>query len=63
MTAEPGHPRIQQDDLVLLASGEEPGWWDDHGRPAPWPEDFDDPDSGWAPAGELNDPNPGNPPF
>ena len=63
MTADPGHPRTQQDDLVFLVAGEETGWWDDRGRPAPWPEDFDDPGGGWVPAGEPNDTKPGNPPF
>ena len=63
MTADPSHSRTQQDDLVRRASGEETGWWDDHGRPAPWPEDFDALDSGWAPACDPNDPKPGNPPF
>lgn len=28
-----------------------PGWHDEHGNPAPWPEDFFDPDSDWRPAG------------
>src|SRR5690625_1046829 len=27
-------------DLALLASGQETGWWDETGRPAPWPEGF-----------------------
>lgn len=62
MTTEPSR-RTQQEDLALLAAGEEPGWWDDHGRPAPWPEDFESPASGWALAGEPNDPKAGNPPF
>ena len=31
------------------AAGGNTGWWDDHGRPAPWPDDFFDPDSGWQP--------------
>lgn len=44
------------------AAGEETGWWDDQGRPAPWPEDFDSPGSGWAIAGEPNDRKPENPP-
>ena len=34
-------------DLALLAAGIETGWWDEHGVPAPWPEDFFDPNSGW----------------
>lgn len=50
-------------DLALLAVGHETGWWDDHGRPAPWPEDFFDPDSGWQPAGGETTPEPGQPPF
>lgn len=58
-------PRSYEEDLALLAAGEETGWWDDHGRPAPWPEDFDDPDSGWStapPPGPSPDDDPGNPP-
>ena len=35
-------------DLALLAAGEETGWWDDRGRPAPWPEDF------WLADGTIN---------
>lgn len=34
--------------LGLLASGHETGWWDENGRPAPWPEDF------WLPDGTIN---------
>lgn len=36
-------------DLALLAVGGITGWWDDQGRPAPWPDDFFDPDSDWRP--------------
>lgn len=25
----------------LLTRGEETGWWDEHGVPAPWPYDID----------------------
>ena len=32
----------------LEPAGQETGWWDDSGRPAPWPEDFADPDAGWT---------------
>ena len=36
------HPYLdrRQHDLDLLAAGEETGWWDEHGTPAPFPEDF-----------------------
>ena len=32
------------------------GWHDEHGVPAPWPDDFLDPDSGWQPTtgGDTN---------
>ena len=36
------------EDLAILAQGGETGWWDETGRPAPWPEDFLDPDAGWT---------------
>jgi hypothetical protein len=60
----PGHGRDH--DLALLAAGGETGWWDDNGVPAPWPEDFLDPDSGWRPAGGGAEPltrEPGEPLF
>ena len=47
----PGPGLPLQAYLALLATGHETGWWDEHGNPAPWPEDFLDPDSGWQPAG------------
>ena len=37
----PGHSQ------AALAAGHETGWWNEHGLPAPWPEDFLDPNSGW----------------
>ena len=45
-----GHPFAQtrEEDLAILAAGNETGWWDDRGRPAPWPDDFLDPDPGWT---------------
>ena len=56
--------RTRHDDLQLLADGRETGWWDHTGQPAPWPEDFADPDSGWT---RETDPthhhDPENPPF
>jgi hypothetical protein len=32
----------------LEPADQETGWWDESGRPAPWPEDFADPDAGWT---------------
>lgn len=58
--------RSREEDLALLAAGYETGWWDDNGVPAPWPEDFFDPDSGWHPTASEEEPltpQPGQPPF
>ena len=47
-------------NAALLADNIETGFWDDQGRPAPWPDDIDD----WAPATyEPVIPEPGQPPF
>ncbi len=35
--------------LDQLAATGYTGWYDQDGVPAPWPEDFLDPDSGWQP--------------
>lgn len=35
-------------DLDLPAAGEDTGWWNEHGRPAPWPKDF------WLADGTVN---------
>ena len=60
----PGPGLTQQAYLDLLATGHQTGYWDEHGQPAPWPDDFLDPDSGWQPAGGDNDPtDPDQPPF
>lgn len=55
-------------DLAILAAGGHTGWWDEHGNPAPWPDDFpntlDDPDTDWRP--QTNPPPdlaPGEQPF
>jgi hypothetical protein len=32
-------------NAAFLAVGAETGWWDDHGNPAPWPDDIED----WTP--------------
>jgi hypothetical protein len=39
----------RQHDLAILAAGGETGWWDEHGLPAPWPDDFFDADTEWRP--------------
>ena len=41
----------QAEYLRALAAGYETGWWDDHGTPAPWPQDFDDTNNGSQPTG------------
>ncbi len=55
-------------DLATLAAGGYTGWWNEHGQPAPWPDDFpdtlDDPDTEWRPS--TNNPTvlaPGEQPF
>ena len=40
----------QNHDLALLAAGHETGWWDEHGLPAPFPDDFFNPHTDWRPA-------------
>lgn len=66
------HPfdRTRADDDAILTAGGETGWWDDHGRPAPWPNDFLDPDTGWTGpdtdtvvTSTPHDNDPANPPF
>jgi hypothetical protein len=47
-------------NAALLATGTETGFWDDQGRPAPWPDDIDE----WTPT--TNGPvthEPGEHPF
>ena len=55
----------QAEYLATLTAGHETGWWDERGIPAPWPEDFLDPNSGWHPgiAGNPVPLNPGEQPF
>lgn len=44
------NPTTQREyDLAILAAGSYTGWWDQHGQPAPFPDDFFDPDTGWRP--------------
>ena len=47
----PGMPR--QFYLDQLAATGYTGWYDQHGVPAPWPEDFCDRGSGWQPDTEA----------
>jgi hypothetical protein len=45
---------------ALATTGTETGFWDDHGRPAPWPDDIDR----WQPeTGESATRQPGEQPF
>ena len=47
-------------NAALHATGADTGFWDDHGRPAPWPDDIDQ----WRPAaGEPATREPGERPF
>ena len=59
----PGFTREQY--LSALAAGYETGWWDDRGIPAPWPDDIDDPTSGWQTGDDHPEPqqNGDEPPF
>jgi len=41
----PGHPDAEERarlNAALRSTGAETGFWDDHGRPAPWPDDIED---------------------
>jgi hypothetical protein len=56
-------PRGQRDhDLAILAAGGDTGWWDEHGQPAPFPDDFFDPDNGWRQTPTTPTPPPPNRP-
>jgi hypothetical protein len=48
MSPTPPNASQRQPDLALLTAGNDTGWWDEHGRPAPWPEDY------WLPDGSIN---------
>jgi hypothetical protein len=43
--AIPGPAERATLNAALFATGAETGFWDDQGRPAPWPDDIDE----WAP--------------
>jgi hypothetical protein len=34
------HHSQREDDLATLTAGSFTGWWDEHGQPAPWPDDL-----------------------
>ena len=42
----PGPEHRAELTAVLLATGADTGFWDDQGRPAPWPDDIDE----WRPS-------------
>ena len=47
-------------NAALLAAGTDTGFWNDHGRPAPWPDDIDE----WRPTtAEPVNLEPGEEPF
>ncbi len=55
----------REHELAILTAGGITGWWDDHGQPAPFPDDFFDPDSNWRPTSSDTPPVPadGEQPF
>ena len=66
MTEPTPHPEIPTPaecdalNAALFATGAETGFWDDQGRPAPWPDDIDQ----WRPeTGEHTTREPGQQPF
>jgi hypothetical protein len=66
MTHPPPHPEIpdpatrQALNTALTDTGADTGFWDNHGRPAPWPDDIDQ----WTPTtSEPTTPDPGQQPF
>ena len=65
MTSPTPHPPFpdqaerQRLNAALATTGTETGFWDDHGRPAPWPDDIDQ----WTPTSDPITPEPGQPPF
>jgi hypothetical protein len=56
----PGPAERARLNAALAATGTETGFWDDHGRPAPWPDDIDH----WQPeTSEAASRKPGEQPF
>jgi len=48
--SKPAKNNQHEQDLAILAAGGYTGWWDEHGQPAPFPDDFFDPHTDWRPA-------------
>jgi hypothetical protein len=65
MTGPKPHPEIpdpadrQAFNAALAATGTDTGFWDDHGHPAPWPDDIEE----WAPVTRESAAEPGEQPF
>ena len=66
MTHPTGDPAIPDPaerarrNAALHTDNIETGWWDDQGRPAPWPDDIDQ----WQPVtSDPNTPDPSQHPF
>ena len=56
----PGPEQRAELNRQLIASGLDTGFWDNHGRPAPWPDDIDE----WRPSSsEPFTPEPATQPF
>ena len=56
----PGREQRAELNRQLHATGADTGFWDEHGRPAPWPDDIEE----WSPVtSETNDSQPGEQPF
>jgi hypothetical protein len=58
----PGPGLTHAEYLAILKAGHETGFWDDHGNPAPWPDDYDPDNPDWRAETKINI-EPGNPPF
>jgi hypothetical protein len=54
---DPGH-RAEL-NAALLTTGADSGFWDDHGTPAPWPDDIDE----WRPSTDALNHEPEEQPF
>jgi hypothetical protein len=59
------HTTPREHDLAILIAGGFTGWWDEHGQPAPFSDDFFDPHSDWRPSSNNTPPvlAPGEQPF